>query len=87
MEKLIIFLNKIMKQFFVFGVMSFLLIVASTGVASAHGFHAEVLKVAEHMRIHLIENGVSLVISILVIVAGYAMYRKNEKDMRLQDKE
>lgn len=61
-----------MKQIFAFG----LALIASTGVASAHGFHAEVLEAAEHMQTHLIETGVSLVATVLVIAIGYVAYRK-----------
>jgi ABC-type proline/glycine betaine transport system permease subunit len=55
-------------------------IVAMTPVVSAHGFHAEVLEGMEHLRIHLIEGGVSLVVSVLAIAMGYALYRRGKAD-------
>ena len=61
-----------MKQIFAFASM----MLVSTHIASAHGFHAEILEVASHMRIHLIETGASLVVTVLVIAMGYTAYRK-----------
>jgi ABC-type proline/glycine betaine transport system permease subunit len=55
-------------------------IIAMTPVVSAHGFHAEMLEGMEHMRIHLIEDGASLVVSVLAIAAGYALYRRERSD-------
>ncbi len=61
-----------MKQ--IFALVSMILV--STHIASAHGFHAEVLEVASHMRIHLMETIASLVVTVLVIAIGYRVYQK-----------
>lgn len=61
-----------MKQIFAFASM----MLVSTHIASAHGFHAEIFEVASHMRIHLMETAASLVVTVLVIAIGYGVYRK-----------
>jgi hypothetical protein len=61
-----------MKQIFAFASM----ILVSTSIVSAHGFHAEILEAVDHMQTHLIETGASLIATVLVIAIGYTAYRK-----------
>jgi len=69
-----------MKQIFIFGLM----LLASTNIASAHGFHAEVLEAVEHIEVHAMQIGVSLLAAMSAMAIWYAAYRRGRN---VQEKE
>lgn len=71
----------------IFSLALVILFAMSSIVASAHGLHAEVSEGLQHLRIHLIENGISIAVSLLIIGVGYAMYRKGRASDQSREKE
>ena len=69
-----------MKQIFAFG----LALIASTGVVSAHGFHAEVLEAVGHIEVHVMQIGISFLAAVSAMAIGYVACRKGRS---VQEKE
>lgn len=67
--------RKIMKKNFVLGVVMGIAFFAVANIASAHGWHEEVREGIEHLTIHIVQNGATVLGTLLALLLGYGVYR------------
>lgn len=55
--------------------------------ASAHGWHEEVVEIAGHFSVHLLQIGVGIVGAIVALSVGFALWKQKAKSDGFRNEE